>query len=153
MAKLTFEDLLTKPFGNGGRLDPRVLWPDDAEDFEDGFDPDAAEEKLTGFLTEGYAKAVTAAITVAADQNEYARHWAYWRVFSEAYDAGVLLASSVSVEGEGSSSKTDAQLERLALLVAAEQAALDALADAVVAEPNSRPVTRSSYNATSQVRW
>ena len=93
-----------------GRLNGAALWPKGGRTNPKGYNESEVGETLSAYLQEGYAKAEVVALA-AADQDEPARLWAYYRAYQEAYERLLLMPSSVSVSDQGSSGYTQAQIE------------------------------------------
>jgi len=97
MAALTYADILDPV----GKVLPS-MFPSDTTA--------ALQDRLTGWLTEAYAKPEVVAITDDAVKNDAARAWVYYRAFDSVANRMMLTASKVSLTDQGSQEFTNQQL-------------------------------------------
>jgi hypothetical protein len=91
-----------------------------------GESPSKLEERLQGYLTEGYAKAAALAYT-GEDADDVARAWAYYRAYHAVYVRMLNEPSTVQIEGQGQKSSLWPQIEAMGKLADAAKATYEDL--------------------------
>lgn len=100
------------------------------------------DTRLQGYITEGYAKAAAAGLTVQEDQDEAAKAWSYYRAYQAVYVRMLNNPSTVIMEKQGQNSTLWSQIEAMGKLADAALANYRELLPADVgAGPPSLPET------------
>jgi hypothetical protein len=130
-----------------GRLDPEVLWPD--------LSLTKVKARLTAFLADGYAQEGVSD-GAQAQQDRFARSWAYGRSYGEVYERLVALPTSVEVTGKGASSYLVTQVQLMKELRDEAYAAAAAVLEEIGTDEEAPPAIvppRSSASTPIRYTW
>jgi hypothetical protein len=100
------------------------------------------DERIQGYIDEGYDKAAAAGLTDPDDQDEAAQAWSYYRAYNAVYVRMLNNPSTVTMEKQGQASTLWSQIEAMGKLADAALASYRELLPADVgAGPPSLPET------------
>lgn len=131
----------TQLLSPSGELDPGSLWPG-----ESSADTTA---RLTGYIADGVSR-VSELSGLAADRAVTV--WAYHRAYHSVYLRLAALPSSVTINDEGSSSTTSAQMDAFRKLSAAKRDEFDEIVAEAQGEVGTGAVQPSAA-ARNRYHW